>query len=174
MRLLRERIPKEQEIIIKHSLQVTNVALYLGKKLIEKGEKIDMDVVERACLLHDIAKWEEVTTGVRHWQRGGDILAELGYPEFGRLVIQHRWTSIIDEENPIDTWEEKLVLYADCRVNHDEVVSFDERLEYAKKRYPGADQILAAVEGPIRLLEKDIFERIDESPNLDELKKKNI
>jgi len=52
MRLLRERIPKEQEIIIKHSLQVTNVALYLGKKLIEKGEKIDMDVWnELACFM---------------------------------------------------------------------------------------------------------------------------
>ena len=42
--------------IIRHSEQVTKVALYLGRKLIEKGEKVNLELLRAACLLHDIAK----------------------------------------------------------------------------------------------------------------------
>jgi len=44
------------EHIAKHSLAVAKLAILLAERLKEKGISVDADLVERACLLHDIAR----------------------------------------------------------------------------------------------------------------------
>ena len=44
------------ENIVSHSLEVAKVALFISIELNKKGQSIDLDLVEAASLLHDLAK----------------------------------------------------------------------------------------------------------------------
>lgn len=47
------RVP---EHIVSHSIIVAKLAVFLAEKLKEKGIPVDIELVDRACLLHDIAR----------------------------------------------------------------------------------------------------------------------
>jgi len=157
LELLKEyRVPLH---IRKHSLTVAELAVWLAKKLREKGISVDVDLVDRACLLHDIARvcdfvrldhgkfeqtvteqdkirWEEMKVryqGVCHEDAAYDLLKER-YPVLALTIKKHKYTAILDGEKKPKTWEEKLVYYADKRVMHDKVVSLEERLKEGHKR----------------------------------------
>jgi uncharacterized protein len=51
--LKQHRVP---EHIIKHSIIAAKLAVFLAKKLEEKGISVDVELVDRACLLHDVAR----------------------------------------------------------------------------------------------------------------------
>jgi len=151
--------------IRKHSEVVAKVALWLGRKLAEKGEKIDLELVECGALLHDIAKNESIRTGVRHGPRGKEILlAEGESKELAEIVEKHALGRILDPIDGLKTWEEKLVYYADKRVTHDKIVSLRERYDYLKKRYPQGTKDIEASEPLVFGLEKEIFDKIGEAP----------
>lgn len=42
--------------ILKHSLAVAKLAVFLAERLKEKGVTVNVELVDRACLLHDILK----------------------------------------------------------------------------------------------------------------------
>jgi putative nucleotidyltransferase with HDIG domain len=42
--------------IVAHSLAVAGLAVFLAEKLKEKGIFVDVELIDRACLLHDIAR----------------------------------------------------------------------------------------------------------------------
>lgn len=141
----------------RHCAAVAEFALELGKKLIAVGEKIDLPLLRQAALLHDlvrivdfrefhpekfpdpvtaedIACWRELRkkyTGMHHALAGSRILEERGFPEIAKLVKKHRYLQIVEG---FDSWEEKLLYYADKRTKHDKIVSLKERLEDGRKR----------------------------------------
>ncbi len=47
------RVP---EHIVKHSVIVAKLAVFLAGRLREKGISVDIELVDRACLLHDVAR----------------------------------------------------------------------------------------------------------------------
>jgi putative nucleotidyltransferase with HDIG domain len=151
-------------------LVVNRLANHLAKKLKAAGVKIDLDVVDRAALLHDIAKSEELKKNHAkgeddiHHIAGEEILKKEGYPELGKVVRRHS----LREISKLKTWEEKIVNYADTRVKHTEIVSLRERLDDLNKRYniPLKDR---APECKIFALEKEIYENLEEKP--EDLKK---
>lgn len=119
--------------ILEHSFQVNNVAVFLAKKLIKAGEKIDIDVVDRASLLHDVGKSITILDKIkdRHHELAEDILTVEGYPELGLVCRRH---SLMELKN-LHSWEEKIVNYADTRVKHNRIVSLKERIEDLTRRY---------------------------------------
>ncbi len=145
--------------IVKHGLAVANLAVFLAQRLKEKNIEVDVDLVDRACLLHDIfrvcdleesdysrfeqiiteqdkAKWQQMKAkyqGLCH----EDIAYELlrgKYPELAITIKKHRYMAILDEKEKPATWEEKLVYYVDKRVSHNKILPLKERLEEAHKR----------------------------------------
>ena len=145
--------------IVRHSLTVAKLAVFLAQRLKEKGIELDVNLVDRACLLHDIvricnikeldysrfeqpvtaedkAKWHQLRAryeGIPHEYAAYDILKDK-YPALALTIKKHRYIGILDEKEKPSTWEEKLVYYADMRVMHDKIVPLEERLTEAHKR----------------------------------------
>lgn len=158
------------ENIVKHSLKVNSVAMYLAKKLAKKGASIDLDLVDRASLLHDIDKIESLEKG-NHGIIGERILKEKGFHRIAEIVRKHVLDQIL---YGLNTWEEKIVFYADKRVVDDKIVSLEERLKYIKNRYAHINEKLrdkySEIENKILLLEDEIFSKINIAKDLKAIK----
>jgi putative nucleotidyltransferase with HDIG domain len=148
--------------ILEHSLKVNKVAVFLAKKLIEAGEKVNLDVVDRASLLHDIGKSISITEKreAQHPIIAKEILTREGYPELGHICMMHS----LREIKNLRTWEEKIVNYADTRVKHSGIVSLKERIEDLTKRYnvPESQRLTYRDLLP---LETEIFSKLKIKPN---------
>lgn len=139
----------------RHCAAVANFAIELGQKLIAVGEKIDLTLLRHAALLHDLfrvidfrdfrpEKFSTKPEDIEFWNmlrkkyagRGhegvcAEILGERGFDDVARLVKKHRYLQILEGFN---SWEEKLLYYADKRTRHDTVVTLKERLEDGRRR----------------------------------------
>jgi putative nucleotidyltransferase with HDIG domain len=160
LRMLKEAgVP---EHIIAHSAKVAEIALRYGKAVNRKAGKdvVDLRLLEAGALTHDIGKHIGLQGGhdeeVNHGETGAEMLRKSGHPELAEIARCHM-LGMIFSEGALDTWEKKLVYYADKRVNHDSEVTLDERMAYLTGRYPkGADMFRRAL--PLmRKLEKEIF-----------------
>lgn len=154
--------------IFLHCRKVNAIAVYLAMKLKEKGVQIDLDLVNNASLLHDVKKFHCLgkEKEVHHEKEGKIFLKSLGYDEIANIVGKHGGKSLV--ENNLHTWEEKIVNYADTRVNHDEIVSLDERFTLLNDRYndiyPNVIERNKIIKEYKEVLEKEIFERLDINP----------
>jgi len=106
-------------------------------------------MIRAAALLHDITKTRSFQTLEDHAETGARLVADLGYPEVGRIIGQHvRLESYPPARTPS---EAEIVNYADKRVLHDRIVSLDERMGYILKKYGDAPDDLSrllAEDGP--------------------------
>lgn len=178
--------------IIEHCLATAKLAVFLAERLNEKGISVDVQLVDRACLLHDIlrvcdlndysrfehsaadkSKWEKLKSqykGICHEDAAAALLHDK-YPQLAKVIRKHRYTAIAHQKDKPVTWEEKLVYYADKRVMHDRIVSLKERLDEAHKRYAAWRRVNARssldtvkIDRLIYKLEKEIFAYIGLNP----------
>jgi uncharacterized protein len=121
------------ENIISHSMEVAKVALFLSAELNKKGQRIDIPLIEAASLLHDLTKTQCLKTREDHAVTGAQLLKKMGYERVGQVVAEHIQVS----EGKNSSWisEEEVVNYADKRVQHDRIVSLEERFSDLKDRY---------------------------------------
>ncbi len=148
-----------------HSLVVGRVAGLLVDGLNRAGLCLDENLALAGALLHDIAKTECLKKGCSHDRRGAEICRELGYEEVAEIVAEH----VILEKGSGQPLSEKLIVYyADKRVNHDKIVSLQDRLVSILERYAGGDRKMEeAIEANFHVcftVEKDIFAHLDFSP----------
>lgn len=158
--LIREKnIPPR---LIKHILAVTKISLFLAKRLIEKGEPVNIKLVQAGALLHDIDKIETLENG-QHGYTAYDYLMKLGYPEIAQIPKKH----VFNWHNNLSNWEEKIVIYADLRVT-DSIVSLKEEFEYLLKKYGTTEQKRVLIKKYLSLtfeLEKEIFDKVGLDPD---------
>lgn len=178
--------------IVLHSEKVAKVAVFLARKLKEKGEDVDVDLVRVCALLHDIAKpidfkdltvnpdftvekptkeqldkWKslkEKFSDKKHEEAGSILLSD--YPAVARTIRAHRYHYIKDEK--FNNWEEKLIYYADKTVMHEDIVGVKRRLEDGHRRYVGEPpwpKEVLEVDEKIYDLENEIFNRIGLTPD---------
>ena len=145
--------------IVDHSLAVAKLAVFLAQRLNERGIEVDADLLEKSCLLHDVArvcdfkefdyskfkqtvtkqdkyKWQQLREkyeGISHEEAAYDIL-KAEYPEIALVIKKHRYMGMLDEKNRPHTWEQKLLFYSDMRVMHDEIVPLEQRLKDGHRR----------------------------------------
>ncbi|MBC7130699.1 TIGR00295 family protein, partial [Candidatus Bathyarchaeota archaeon] len=140
LRLLREA--GCQENVIKHCEAVTQLALEIAEKCIQKGFKVNIKLVETGSLLHDIGRSK--THSVHHAVVGAEIAEKLGLPEpIVSIIKRHVGGGISPEEAenlgwPKDvympqTLEEKIITYADKLIEGDQIVSIEETIEKFRK-----------------------------------------
>ena len=154
------------ENIVRHSLVVCRVGVYLSGKLSPTSGGLDLEEVEAAALLHDITKTRSFRTGENHAASGARLLKELGYPRIGEIVEQH--IQLRTRGQPRRISSEEMVNYADKRVRHEEIVSLKERFIDLLERYgisPGAAERITNLEREMYLLERKIFDRLDFGPD---------
>jgi uncharacterized protein len=154
------------EHIIDHSIVVERVALFLAGELARAGNEADTALVSAGALLHDIDKMRGLAEGRSHGEMGAETAERLGYGEVAPLVGQHVRVLNYADNGAVD--EAKLVNYADKRVNHEQIVTLDERFEYLFQRYgsasPEARERIAEMKRLTGAIEDQIFARLAINP----------
>ncbi|MAG18126.1 MAG: hypothetical protein CL944_01485 [Candidatus Diapherotrites archaeon] len=152
---------KVPDHIRNHIAMVRKIANFLAKKISENETEINLDLVDKGALLHDVMKMYCVENNCRHAEEAGKVLTQKGFPEFGKVLEQHGLDEVnhFDENTLIET---KIVWYADKRVNQDKLVSLGARYIYLKAKYGSMSnekmkQILSTEENA-KKIEKRLFE----------------
>jgi putative nucleotidyltransferase with HDIG domain len=179
-----DRIPSREECdklmvqhsmrpnIVEHSIQVMHVSLAITDNL-KNGAAVNRDLVIAAALLHDITKTRSLKTNERHDISGGEFLREMGFTSIAEIVEQH---VVFQNFNPQGRLEEReIVYYADKRVNHDKIVTIEERVHYLLKRYGITEEIRGLIlqnKNLVLAVERKIasFMKIDINRTLEEIK----
>lgn len=167
--------------IIKHMQQVANMSSKICQLFAENGLKIDSKVVIQAALIHDclrvcdirdfhpktfsknasvttISLWlsfREKYSSIGHEKAMANYLHKRGYVRLAKLIAKHGFFEITNLKN----YEEKVLYYADKRVDKDKIVSLTKRFSEGRKRNfkPGNDfNSIAATEKKVFQLEKQL------------------
>jgi uncharacterized protein len=128
------------ENIKAHSIMVERIASLMARGLQEAGETLSLDRVAAGALMHDIAKTQSLKTKEDHSARGSEICLQNHLDEIADIVAEHVVLKAFSREGPV--LEKEIVYYADKRVNHDKIVSLEERLAYLIKQYGRGDERL--------------------------------
>ena len=116
-----------------HSIVVTGVAKVIATGLTEVGHELSMDRIIAGALLHDIGKTPCLDNNDDHAAKGVEICLAHNFEPLADIVGEH---VILRNYSDASNFSEKeIVYYADKRVNHDQVVSLEERLSYILDRY---------------------------------------
>lgn len=114
--------------VIVHCQTVTEVALRIGAKLKEQGLPIDLELLEGAALLHDIARTEE-----NHSVKGAKIAIRHGYHKTGRLIKRHMFYICDPHHDTID--EQDILCLADRMVKEDRYVGLEARMQSVLEKF---------------------------------------
>ncbi|NWF92978.1 MAG: HDIG domain-containing protein [Syntrophaceae bacterium] len=152
--------------IVDHSIEVARVALYLAVELNKKGQRLDLELIEAASLLHDLTKSECLKTKADHARTGSEFLRRMGYARVGEIVAEHIYLSREDDSSWVT--EEEIVNYADKRVQHDHLVSLEERFRDLMERYgksQKASEQMEQLKRATRRIENKIFSILGIDPD---------
>ena len=116
-----------------HSIIVARVAELITNGLIGVGYELSMDKIIAGALLHDIGKTSCLDNNDDHAAKGVEICLAHGLDPITDIVREHVILINYSSENSFT--EKEIVYYSDKRVNHDQVVSLEERLAYILERY---------------------------------------
>ena len=119
--------------IRRHSALVARVARKIAAALHERGEAVDVGLIEAASFLHDIAKAPCLESHLDHASEGGRVLRELGLDAVAAIVERHVYLGDWNPRGPVTGAE--VVNYADKRVLYIRVVSLPERFRDLIARY---------------------------------------
>jgi putative nucleotidyltransferase with HDIG domain len=153
------------ENIRRHSLLVTELAVFLAAGLNRNGCRLDIGLIEAAALLHDIGKITSLETGEDHAVLGARMLHGIVDPAVAGIVEEHISLDPSQVAGPIT--ESLIVNYADKRVRHDQVVSVRERYRDLIARYaksPSHEQFLRKKLSLYIELERTIFSHLTIAP----------
>lgn len=141
--------------VIRHCKKVAWFAEKLAKEFVKKGHMVDIEGIVDAANVHDALRvcdfrdfdeknfsdiskedlkvWKELRRKygkIGHAKAMGNILMKMGESSIANLVYKHDFNLVAK----LETLEEKIIYYADKRVNMDKVVSLKKRLQAGKER----------------------------------------
>lgn len=127
--------------VILHMEQVNKLAQMMALYLNSCGYRLHLALLQAACLLHDIAKGQK-----NHAEKGGQLLANLGYKEVASLVATHMNLPAAHEE--LD--EAVLLFLADKMVEGTEIVSLAQKKRKKHAFFAGNAAAQQAVESRLQ------------------------
>jgi len=124
--------------VVEHCKRVSAFAVRIAKACQRKQPNVDVKLVEISALLHDIGRSK--THSVDHALEGGKIARTFNLPESVALIIErHAGGGILKEEAKKLGWpardyvpktlEEKIVCYADKRIEGTRVVPIEKTVK---------------------------------------------
>lgn len=141
----------------KHIQRHMAVVAILGQQLAnahhEAGHQVNVDLVYAAGKLHDLVRiqeqWqylpESILPPLSHTMPHAEmnyLLLRDTYPEMAEVIRSHSLLSITQPDR-LTSLESKIVYYADKCVNHDHLVTVEDRMHLGKERWgvtPDNDQ----------------------------------
>ena len=133
--LLRAQGMSENDL--RHSIQVAEKALEIARRT---GADLDMELVGRGALFHDLGK--TVTHEIKHGLIGAEKGAELGLPAAVNCIMEKHIRGGLTEEEavglglPVKDYtlrrlEERIIIYADRLVDiiHDGIVEIKDEID---------------------------------------------
>ena len=111
------------EHVIRHSEAVAKVSIAIGKELISKGLKININLIESASYLHDIAR-----TKSKHDMVGAKYLYEIGLIDISEVIKDHTFHRISDDISTLN--ETDILCIADRMVIEDKFAGPRNRMKY--------------------------------------------
>lgn len=122
--------------LLAHVRLVARIAEHLAQRLADAGEPVDPVLAQRGGLLHDLAKVSAKAAARSHELMAGEILDAKGQPELAEIARRHAlWAPLTEGQQP-ETWEQKLVYYADRIAQHGQLVGIDARMVDLVQRRP--------------------------------------
>ncbi|MDP3970256.1 MAG: HD domain-containing protein [bacterium] len=157
------------ENIQDHMGAVAALGVELAQAIEGAGYEVNVALVLAAARLHDLVRIEEqwqylssdITVPLQHAEINYLILREK-YPEVASVIRTHSLMTLLDEPDALESWENKIVYYADKRVNNDKIVTLEERLIIGNERWhvkPEMDQT-DKILPKLKELEAEIFKSI--------------
>ena len=148
-----------KEAKLKHTLLVEKVSVFLGKKLIEAGIDIDLDILSKAALLHDIGKEEQRNSGICHSEAGSKICKNENIDgSICSIVRKHT----LEKVDLLDTWEEKVLFYSD-KICKYEIIGIDKRFEPWFLKTDDKEELIE-LKNKTKQIEKEIFSKLNIAP----------
>lgn len=129
--------------VVKHCLMVAETALKIGKALNDKGCALDLDLIQGAGLIHDIARVED-----NHWEIGADIASGLGYYEEAEIIRVHMFYNCDPSKEEIT--ETDVICLSDRMVKEDEYVGLDDRMQYVLDKFKGDQEAVERISERIK------------------------
>lgn len=166
---------------------VSEIALKIARKFKAKGFNINLKDIEHAALLHDAMRvcdfrdfnphafgqkistktlkiWEELRKNyqkIGHAKAMAKHLIEIGEHKLANLVEKHDFFEI----DRLKDLEEKIIYYADKRVDNDKTVDLKTRIKEGDKRNKTKDEDSQQKKTTIKklfLLEKELVKELEE------------
>jgi putative nucleotidyltransferase with HDIG domain len=154
------------ENIKAHSIMVEKVANVIAREIRKTGTDISMTMITAGALMHDIGKTPCLNTRADHAAKGSEICIMNHLEEIAEIVKEHVIIEGFDPDGDVN--EKEIIYYADKRINHDKLVTLDERLEYLLIRYArGNKRIEDLIEDNFiqcRKVEKKLFNQLRFKP----------
>lgn len=143
-----------------HVQMVAAISYQLAVWLRKAGQKVNPLLVHRSGLLHDLAKMQtlgkEIPSSMGHAELGARLMEDRGYPQIARVIRTHALHSL----NELETWEQKLVYFADKLVEGSRLVALEERINAFKQRYPHEAERIALFESGLSRLQDEILSHL--------------
>jgi len=174
---LKELMRHQYDSVLKHSEKVRRIAVFLAESFKKKGIDIDIEILEKAAIYHDLFKpidfsddefWTEIRD--RYKTEHEEIAAQFfSDPKLGKIIKAHAYDHILAG---FDSWEEKILYYADNRVMWDRIVDLKVRLEDLHERYKHLnksaedEELIKKIDSMTFKLEKEIFDIIELEPSV--------
>lgn len=148
--------PKEKRL---HATWVSRTAMILAEELRRRGYPVDLDLLEKAALLHDIDKNMRKIPGDSHPDAGVRMLLKRGMGEVAQVVRTHPLHTILDPATSPRTWEEKILYLADKMVKY-ELIGVDKRFDLWRSEHlpEKARRQLEDSYPLVKKLEKELFD----------------
>jgi len=175
--------------VVGHMQQVSKVCEILADNLMQNEIEIRKKPLMDAALVHDVLrvcdflefkpesfpqpttqedvdKWLEIREKygkIGHIKAMAQVLTERGEDEIAMLVTKHGFFEIDD----LNTWEEKIMYYADKRVDGERIVSLDKRFSEGRKRNmqdDDIDELLLETEIKVKSLEEEFIQALGSLP----------
>ncbi len=148
-----------------HMAKVAELGQQIAQTQLQIGMQVNVELVVAAALLHDLVRIKE------QWQYlPANIATPLPHAEINYLVLCDRWLEVattirphslmtILQDDPFANIEQKIVYYADKRVNHSTVVSLADRLRLGQERWQVQSQQDRTAElfAKLTALEQELF-----------------
>lgn len=154
--------------ILAHVQLVSAAAYLLAVWLHAQGISVDPLLTQRAALLHDIAKIDSISMkqerGVHgdHARLARDLLNQREQPAIAEIADRHMISP--DPQRQPQTWEQKLVHYADKLAEGSRLVSLEERLAALQRRYADFAGEIEASQPQLLALQDEICQRLGWTP----------
>ncbi len=151
--------------LLAHVQNVAAIAYQLALWLEQSGMVVNPLLAHRGGLTHDLSKLQEQCEK-NHAVLAAEFLESKRQFKLADIARRHLIGNLISDETRPQTWEEKIVNYADKLSEGNTIVSIDDRLEALQHRYPDFAAKIKKNTPFVKALENEIITALGTKPGL--------